>query len=193
MSVQTSYNFNTAHGVAGGLYDISPYTIDARTNEAANDKLRFGFGVVDGTVPGKQVNLPTADSKKENFEGIVVNSHAHEQNFYGEVKIRSNETVGVLKDGRAYVRIAPDSDPQYGDAVYLVTDGEYAGYFTTEAGVSEGGYTAIKLNGHYISEQATDAIAPVYIKVDKLPDDTAGDSTLSEEEGEDDGEPNIGG
>lgn len=168
MSVQTSYDYKTAHGVAGGLYDISSYVIDARTNEAEDGKVLFGLGVVDGTTAGKQVTLPTSASKKENFEGVVVNSHSREMDFYGDVKLRQNETVGVLKDGRVYVRIAPNSEPKYGDVVYLVTTGDYAGYFTTE----DGGYTAIALNGHYIGEKATDAIAPAYINVDKLPEDS---------------------
>lgn len=181
MSVQTSYNFYTAHGVAGGLYDISPYTIDSRNNEEANGKVKFGLGVVDGTAVGKQVKLPTSASKKENFDGVVVNSHAHEQDFYGAVTIRNGETVGVLKDGRIHVRIAPDSEPKYGDAVYLITDGDYAGYFTTETGISEASYTAVKLNGHFIGEKSTDAIAPAYIKVDKVPEAEASADNTEEE------------
>lgn len=172
MSAQTSYNFHTAHGVAGGLFDISPYTSDSRNNEEADGKVKFGLGVVDGTALGKQVKLPTSASKKENFEGVVMNSHSHEQDFYGDVKLRKGETVGVLKNGRIHVRIAPESEPKYGDAVYLITDGEYAGYFTTETGVSEESYTAVKLNGYYIGAKSTDVIAPAYIKVDKQPEET---------------------
>lgn len=40
MSAQTSYNFHTAHGVAGGLFDISPYTSDSRNNEEADGKVK---------------------------------------------------------------------------------------------------------------------------------------------------------
>lgn len=171
MSAQTSYNLRTAHGVAGGLYDLSVHTVDTRNNEAADGKIKFGLGVVEGTVPGKNVTLPVAASTKAKFEGVVINSHAHEQDYKGDVTLRKSETVGVLTNGRIYVRIAEDTEPKYGDPLYLIKSGEEAGYFTNEeqsTGESTNKVvTTIKLNGYFLGEKATDAIAPVYVKVDK--------------------------
>lgn len=162
MSAQTSYNLGMSHGVAGGLYDLTEHIVDTRNNEDVDGKVRFGLGVVEGTAAGKQVKLPTADSTKKSFEGVVINSHAHEQDFHGNVTLRNGETVGVLKNGRVYVRIAPDVEPNYGDSLYLITSGDNAGYFTNEAGD-----TAIQLTGYFLGAKATDAIAPVYVKVEK--------------------------
>lgn len=164
MSAQNSYAFHTGNGVAGGLYDIGPYVVDSRTNEEDNSKLRFGHGIVDGTAPGKQVKLPTAESTNENFEGIVVNSHAHEQDFNGDVHLRKGETVGVLKEGRAYVRLAAEAVPTYGAPLYLIVDGDEAGCFSHEAGES----TAVKVNGYFIGGRETNDVAAVYVKVDKI-------------------------
>lgn len=163
---QMSYSQKMSYGVAGGLYDLSHHVVDSRTNEADDDVLRFGFGVVEGSVTGVTVALPASDATKAKFEGVVVNSHAHEENYYGDVKIRNNETVGVMKDGRIFVRIAEDVEPKYGDAVYLITDGTYAGYFTND----NADVTAIKLKGYFLGEKANDDIAPVYINADKTAD-----------------------
>lgn len=163
---QMSYSQKMSYGVAGGLYDLSHHIVDSRTNEADDDVLRFGFGVVEGTTAGVTVALPTKAATKAEFEGVVVNSHAHEENYYGDVKIRNNETVGVMKDGRIFVRIAEDVEPKYGDAVYLITDGTYAGYFTND----NTNVTAIKLMGYFLGEKTNDAIAPVYINADKTAD-----------------------
>ncbi len=176
MSVQKSYKYNADYGVAGGLYDLTDHIIDTRNNEGVG--LHFGMGVVDGTVKGKKVALPVKTSTKANFEGVVVNSHAHEMDRDGEVTILKGETVNVLKAGRIFVRLADKVEPAYGDAVYLIVDGDEAGYFTNE--VAEG-VTAIKLNGHFIDGKASGSIAPVQICVDKQDDATA--STDSESEG----------
>ena len=52
MSAQTSYNQKMSHGVAGGLYDLTNHTVDTRTNEETDGKVRFGLGVVAGTAAG---------------------------------------------------------------------------------------------------------------------------------------------
>lgn len=169
MSVQTNYNLHMSHGVAGGLYDLSVHTVDTRNNEAADGKLKFGLGVVEGTSAGKNVALPTDATTKAKFEGVVINSHAHEQDYKGEVTLRNNETVGVLTNGRIYVRIAADAEPKYGNPLYLITTGENAGYFTNEL---EEGVTGIKLNGYFLNAKATDVIAPAYVCVDKVDEAT---------------------
>lgn len=169
MSVQTNYNLHMSHGVAGGLYDTSVHTVDTRNNEANSGKLKFGLGVVEGRAPGKNVTLPTAATTKAKFEGVVINSHAHEQDYKGEVTLRNNETVGILTKGRIYVRIVQDAEPKYGNSLYLITNGENAGYFTNEL---ETGVTGIELNGYFLDGKATDAIAPAFVDVDKVDEPT---------------------
>jgi len=160
---QKSYSQKMSYGVAGGLYDLSYHVVDTRINEAADDVLLFGLGVVEGTSAGVNVNVPAKTAVKADFEGVVVNSHAHEQDYYGDVKIRNNETVGVMREGRIFVRIAKEAEPAYGDTVYLITDGTEAGYFTND----NTDVTAIKLTGYFLAAKANDGIAPVYINVDK--------------------------
>lgn len=170
MSAQTSYSQRMSYGVAGGLYDLSVHVVDTRNNEEADGKILFGLGVVEGTATNKQVKLPVAESTKAEFEGVVVNSHAHEQDYRGVLTLRENETVGVLRDGRIFVRIDPDATPEYGDALYLITSGDLAGYFTNDS------TNAVRLNGYFLDEKATDNIAPAYVIVDKT-DDAATSST----------------
>lgn len=169
MSAQTSYNLRTAHGVAGGLYDLTDHDVDTRNNEATDGKIKFGLGVVEGTLPGKNVTLPVTTSTKAKFEGVAINSHAHEQDYKCDVTLRKGETVGVLTKGRIYVRITADAEPAYGAPLYLITDGENAGYFTNELGE---GVTGIKLNGFFLDAKATDAIAPAFVFVDKVDETT---------------------
>ena len=178
MSVQKSYNYNADYGVAGGLVGLTEHIIDTRNNES--DGLRFGMGVVDGTVKGKKVILPVKESTKANFDGVIVNSHAHEMDRDGEVTILKGETVNVLKAGRIFVRLADKVEPAYGDPVYLIVDGDEAGYFTNEVA---DGLTAIKLNGHFIDVKASGSIAPVQIYVDKQDGATASAGTDSVSEG----------
>ena len=174
MSAQTSYNQKMDVGVAGGLYDLTEHAIDTRNNEAADGTLKFGFGVVEGTAPGKNVKLPVAASTKADFEGVVINSHAHEQDYKGDVSLRKGETVGVITNGRVYVRLASEIEPSYGDPLYLIKSGDEAGYFAnaeqSEGESSNKVVTTIKLNGYFLGGKATGAVAPVYVNVDKKAD-----------------------
>ena len=52
MSVQTTYNFSTTIGEAGGIIDLAPYAIDSFTNENESG-MAFGIGVITGEKPGK--------------------------------------------------------------------------------------------------------------------------------------------
>ena len=58
MAVQTSYGYATPKGIPGGIYDLYHYPVDSRFNEEDNGKLRFGVGVVKGSIPGSNVVLP---------------------------------------------------------------------------------------------------------------------------------------
>lgn len=156
MSVQTSYNFYTDKGVAGGLYDLSHHDVNSRRNECENGVLKFGMGVVIGTLEGAQVKLPETGATAETFEGITVNGFSTEMDMNGVVALNHDATVGVLVHGKVWARIKDGITPKYGDKLYLITDGENAGYFTnaTES-------NAIELNGKFVGVKGTGNVAPV--------------------------------
>ncbi len=88
MSVQTTYGYATSKGIAGGIYDMYHYQVDSRFNEEPNGVLRFGVGVVAGSLPGSNVTLPTAESTAADFEGVVVNGFDRQQDLEGKLAIR---------------------------------------------------------------------------------------------------------
>lgn len=133
MGAQTTYGYNTAMGEAGGIIDLAPYAIDSFANEADTGVLKFGVGVVKGTSAGKQVKLPSATSVSDDFEGIVVNRRTSEYDMEGKIHIRKDSTVGVMRYGRIYGRVAKTATPAYGSAVYMVVSGDEAGCFTNVA------------------------------------------------------------
>ncbi len=152
MAVQTKYGYKTGRGLPGGIYDMYHYPVDSRFNEEKNGVLRFGVGVVPGTLPGSNIALPTAESKAADFEGVVVNGFDRQQDLEGKVFILNNQNVGVMRRGRIWVRVAEGATPAYGDALHMVTDGADAGCFTTTGG--------LEVPGRFIGA-ASDGVAPV--------------------------------
>lgn len=132
MAAQTSYNFGFAKGVAGGLFDLSAHDIPTRQ---AEENLTFGLGVVKGTNAGVDVKKPNSSNQATDFEGVVVhNSVMTELDMDNNVVIKANRTVGCLVKGKIWVPLAPGADPSYKSKAYLVNDGDYAGYFTSQSG-----------------------------------------------------------
>lgn len=133
MSAQTHYGYNTPIGAAGGIVDLTPHAIDTFLNEAENGVMKFGVGVVQGSIPGTNVNLPAAGATAAKFEGIVVNGRTTEYDMDGKLALRKGVAVGVMRYGRIYGRVAADVKPAYGEAVYMIASGEEAGCFTNVA------------------------------------------------------------
>ena len=152
MSVQTSYGNQTPKGVAGGIYDMFHYAVDSRFNEETDGVLRFGVGVVPGTLPGSSVKLPAADSTTTQFEGVVLNGYDRQQDLSGKLFILNNQNVGVMRRGRVWVRLAADAAPKYGDEVHLLTSGDDVGCFSTTGGLT--------VPGRFIGP-ASNGVAPV--------------------------------
>ena len=154
MSAQIHYGFNTPMGAAGGIVDLAPYAIDTLLNEAENGVMKFGGGVVRGTNPGVNVNLPAATSDK--FEGIVVNNRTTEYDLEGNLAVRKGAAVGVMRYGRVYGRVAEGVTPAYGDLVYMNATGKEAGCFTN---VADG---AIAVKARFLwNVDSTAQIAPI--------------------------------
>jgi hypothetical protein len=152
MSVQTTYGYATGKGLAGGIYDMHHYPVDSRFNEEENGKLRFGVGVVPGTIPGSNIKLPTAESTAAQFEGVIVNGFDRQQDLEGKLSILNNQNVGVMRRGRIWVRLAANATPSYGNALHMIVDGNEAGCFATEGGVT--------IPGRFIGS-ASNGVAPV--------------------------------
>ncbi len=156
MSAQTSYNFTSPAGSAGGLVDLAPYAIDTRLNTEATGTMTLGVGVVQGDTPGSNIALPTADATAAAFEGITTNNRTTEYDLEGSVYVRNGAAMGVLRYGRIYAKVASDVEPAYGDALYLVTSGDEAGYFTNDS------TAGVAVKGRFIgSVDATNQVAPV--------------------------------
>ncbi|MCM1059077.1 MAG: hypothetical protein NC452_02160 [Eubacterium sp.] len=57
---QTRYNHFSPIGSAGGIVDLSPYSIDTFNNEEETGKMKFGVGVFRGANAGKGIKLPAS-------------------------------------------------------------------------------------------------------------------------------------
>ncbi len=154
--MQTSYNYTTPKGVAGGLMDLTPYQVDSRINgETKAGALKFGMGVVQGTTPGTNVKLPTAASTADKFEGLLLTGFVQEMDAEGGVAVKPKQTVGVLRYGKAWARLSKDADASYGDKLYLITSGDEAGLFTNKASGN------LAVNGRFVGAADSVGIAPV--------------------------------
>lgn len=155
---QTNYSYQTPKGVAGGLYDISPKSIDSRVNgETTADTLKFGMGAVQGANPGTDIKVPTGTDTADKFEGLVLTGYVQEIDMSGDLKLQPKQTVGVLRYGKAWARVISGITVQYGDELYLVNEGEDAGLFTND---SDG---SLAIMGRFIGSVDSSNIAPVEI------------------------------
>ena len=158
MNMRLDYSYQARLGVPGTLYDISPHAIDSRLNdESTIDAMQFGIGVFQGDSPGKTVRKPIAGDALATFEGISMGSQTTSMDMQGERYIRPQQTIGVLRWGRAWVRIVPGRIIQYGDPLFLITSGINAGLFTNEA------TNNLAINAMFIGELGTSDVAPVEV------------------------------
>lgn len=146
MSAQTRYGFSTPMGAAGGIVDLAPYAIDTFLNEEENGVMKFGMGVVQGTIPGTLIKKPAEGTVAAKFEGITTNNRTTEYDMDGKLSVRKGVAIGVMRYGRIYGRIAAGVKPAYGEPVYLIISGKEAGCFTNAAGDS-----AIAVKARFLS------------------------------------------
>ena len=159
MSGQLTYSFTPPRGLAGTLLDIANLKdIDSRVNgETEVDAMRFGMGAVQGDSPGTSVVVPTSASTLDEFEGIVMTGHTQQMTMTGEVHVYPAQTVGILRWGRAWARVADGIIPEYGEPLFLIITGAEAGLFTND----DGGGTNMALNGRFYGGLGTGSVAPV--------------------------------
>lgn len=155
MGVQTSYNYGISKGMVGGLYDISYYENNTFVTPGG---IPFGYGVVKGVNPGVDVKLPDAGSKAEDFEGIVQNGFTTMQDMDGKAVPGKDSSIGVLRIGKIWGAVGASAEPAYDKPVYLITDGDETGRFTTEEDTA----TKLLLPLRFIDEKDDD-IAPIRV------------------------------
>ena len=147
MAVQTNYGYGSAKGVPGGLYDLSAHEVSTRQAEGGN--LSFGLGVVIGTNKGLDVKIPESDAAGNSFEGVVVHdSVMAEMDMAGKVVKPHKATVGCLHNGKVWVVTGANAEPGYKERVYLITDGDEAGKFTTSGDTA----TKVEVNGFFLGK-----------------------------------------
>ena len=159
MSAQNVYKFNPDRGFAGGIYDLAPHEINTFLNEENTGAMEFGIGVVGGTVAGKQIKKPASTAEAGDFLGITVNNRTTTYDLEGVVHILKDAAVGVMKYGRIWAKVAEGEAPAFGDAVYLITDGEEASHFAKAAG----SYTAVQLANCTFVTAAENGVAVIEI------------------------------
>lgn len=130
--MQLSYSQHMAKAIPGTIYDLSPRTIDSYVAET--DNIALGMGVVGGTDPEVQVKLPSAAVSA--IKGIAL-MQAKEQDASGNVVYNDEDTLPVLRKGRAWVPVtgAVSADAQ----AYLVFSGTNAGKWAGAAGIQATG------------------------------------------------------
>lgn len=161
---QTSYNFKTPCGVAGGLFDLSDSVIDSRLNAENDGVMLLGLGVVKGSTDA-QVKIPTSASVAADFCGVTVNGFTNELGMNGSLTLRNLATVGILRKGRIWCRCLASLTVAVGDPVYLVTDGDNAGCFTNALGAN----TGVELKGCYFAgAKGSSDLYPIDIDVNAV-------------------------
>ena len=88
----------------GGLYDRAEYEAVTRRNSAEDKALCFGYGVVQGAEPGKDIALPATGATADKFEGVVMYS-ANVEMDDGAVLLRKNQIVDVCQSGKLWVQL----------------------------------------------------------------------------------------
>jgi hypothetical protein len=161
MSGQMSYNYTMPKGIAGTLVDISPRAIDSRINaETEAGVMMYGMGAMQGDTPGVNVIVPEDGMVAEQFEGVLMTGLTNEMNMAGQLSLRPLETVGVLRWGRPWVRVAEGVTPAYGEDMYLITAaGPDRGLFTND----DGGGANLAIYGRFIGGLGTGNVAPAEI------------------------------
>ena len=161
MNIRNDYGYQARLGLPGTLYDISPNAIDSRQNaETDLGVMKLGIGVMQGDTPGVNVRIPFAGDTIAAFEGLTMGSQTFDMDMDGQLKVRPQQTIGVLRWGRAWARVVPDLFVKYGDPVFLITDGEHAGLFTNE---DAAGSLSMRINAMFIGGLGTSNVAPVEI------------------------------
>lgn len=133
MAAQMDYNYSTPKGVPGGKVDIAFDEVVTRKNEAEDGVMKYGMAAAVGASAGFGVTVPGADTTAEKIEGIVLCHPNTEQDRNGNVVVRKDVSLGIMKKGHIWGRLAEGVEPSYKEKAYVSVTGDDAGCFTNVA------------------------------------------------------------
>lgn len=139
MAAQLNYNYGTPKGVPGGKYDIAFDEVVSRNNENADGVMKYGIAVAQGTTAGKTVKVPVSGTTASQIEGVSIALPNTEQDMEGNVVIKQNRTLSVMKSGNIWGRLADETAPAAGAKAYVIPGGDNAGEFSASADNGESG------------------------------------------------------
>ena len=157
MAAQMNYDYGTPKGVPGGKFDLAYDEVVSRINEAEDGVLKFGIAVAVGSDPGFNVTVPNTDTTAEKIDGIVLCHPNTEQDTKGNVVIRKNATVGIMRKGHIWGRLDEGVTPSYGEKAYVSVAEKNAGTFTN---VPDGALVI----GASFGTESDDGIAVIVLK-----------------------------
>lgn len=131
MAAQLNYEYSTPKSIPGAKADLSVDIVNARRNDEENGVMKFGMAVATGKTAGHSVKVPTATT--DTIEGVVLHAENTEHDMAGDVIVKKNVTVDVMKLGHVWGRLATGVKPVYGAPAYVVCSGDDAGCFTATA------------------------------------------------------------
>ena len=122
---QLDYNLYMPEKHIGMIADGRQHLIETNAAEGA---IKYGFGVIAGTDPAKQVKLPLLTGGV--FRGITISTWAKEQ-VSGDGLYADTDAVNTLRRGVVWVEV--NSDVVIDEAAYFVYAGADAGKFRNDA------------------------------------------------------------
>lgn len=132
MAAQLNYSYSTPKGTPGEKFDISFDEVVTRKNQEEDGVLRYGMAAQIGNDAGTTVKVPVTGATADDIEGIVVRAANTEQDMNGHVVVRKDTSVGIMKKGKIWGRLATGAAPKYGAIAYVVVGGKDSGTFTNE-------------------------------------------------------------
>ena len=163
MSAQTTYNFATASGVIGGIYDLSPKRIITLINNEENGAMKFGVPVIandKGEVSAPRAYVATKDTV-DRIIGISVNNRTTEMDRDGNSEILKGAPIGVMMQGTIWVdgTCVSDEDATFkvGFTAYAQFDNTTGEFESFTAAKTVEGKTLIDIGAKFVGMPATDA------------------------------------
>ena len=140
MAAQLNYNYDTAKGVPGGKAYIDFDKVVTRRNENEDGVMKFGMAVATGASAGYGVKVPVTGTTAAQIDGVVVALANTEHDMNGNVVVKKNASLSIMKSGSIWGRLASGAKATYGAKAYVVPSGDDAGTFTHAAdnGLSDG-------------------------------------------------------
>lgn len=134
MAAQLNYNYSTPAGVPGGKFDIAVDEVVTRNNESNDGVMRYGMAVAQGATAGKTVKVPAAGTTAKQIEGVAIALPNTEQDTAGDVIIKKNRSLSIMRKGNIWGRLADEEAPKAGASAYVLISGDNAGCFTAKSG-----------------------------------------------------------